>query len=320
MESIVRSQWCYEKPITNDLGYVGACSEIAFNDAVCSMKGPSSPEKIIVPPRKCAFPPEKPAKEYLLKDFAGSGQVYLPPRDQCEYYVAKFFEQVHCVYWFYPAEQFHSMLDDTYVDGGVSSSGSWLCSLYSIFALGAASVCSNISHIEAFATEQMQLKADQKTPHDYLTLAKALVPRIHEEADVESIRGLAILVCTATSEPPVITANSLKSIAFQTFGFRIMSYLYIGTSIRIAFSLGFQHDKSPTLQSPVKREQNRRIWYTLVILDQEIASRCGSPCVCDERILTIHTSLPSEQVRYNGSFLALFMLALSNEAKKFTRS
>jgi hypothetical protein len=94
-----------------------------------------------------------------------------------------------------------------------------------------------------------------------------------------------------------------------------MSYLCIGTSIRIAFSLGFQHDKSPTLQSAVKREQNRRIWSTLIILDQENASRCGSPCVCDERILTIQKSLPSEQVRYNGLFLALFMLVVSNEAK-----
>jgi len=67
--------------------------------------------------------------------------------------------------------------------------------------------------------------------------------------------------------------------------------------MQIAFSLGLQHDKSLTNQSPVTKQQNRRIWWTLYILDQEVSARCGSPCLSDERSLRIQTPLPSEQVR-----------------------
>ena len=184
---------------TDDLGYVGTCSEIAFNDAVCSLKGPpapSSPEKIIEPPRISSFPPEKPEKARPFQQVLSVEQPYLPPRDYCAYYVARFFEEVHCIYWFFPAEQFHARLDETYRDCGMTSNCSWLCALYSIFALGAASETSNSALFGELVSEESQQSPDPKTARDYLVLAKALVPLVHEEAVIDSIRGLAILVCS----------------------------------------------------------------------------------------------------------------------------
>lgn len=92
-----------------------------------------------------------------------------------------------------------------------------------------------------------------------------------------------------------------------------MSYLYIGTGIRIAYSLGFHHDKSPAAQNPMIKQQNHRIWWTLYILDQEIASRCGNPCVCDERILKIQMPLPSEKVSPTSCDYLRVLLCGSNK-------
>jgi hypothetical protein len=110
-----------------------------------------------------------------------------------------------------------------------------------------------------------------------------------------------------------------QSLALLTFRFRITSYLYMGTALQIAFSLGLQHDKSPTNQSPVTKQINRRIWWTLYIMDQEIASRCGSPCISDERSLRIQTPLPSEQVLNPGTNTPLGCLAVSTSLNRLKR-
>jgi len=116
-------------------GYVGAYAEIAFNAAVCSMKGAPSPESIIEP-SKFSFPPRALSSPNPTLDISNCGQPYLPPRDYCNYYVSRFFEQVHCIYWLYPAEEFYTRLDELYTHC-VNPSRSLLCSLYSICALGA---------------------------------------------------------------------------------------------------------------------------------------------------------------------------------------
>lgn len=85
----------------------------------------------------------------------------------------------------------------------------------------------------------------------------------------------------------------------------------MGTSIRIAFSLGLQHDKPHISQSLMTRQRNRRIWWTLYLLDQSIASRCGNPCAIDERSLGIQTAFPSEQVLNPGTNTPLGILAVS---------
>jgi len=179
-------------------GYVGAYSEIAFNSAVCTMKDPPSPEvedSKIIPPPKENFPPQKPERTKLLYEAASPTHPYLPPREYCDYYVARFFEEVHCIYWLYPIEQFHARLDDTYVTGGGTATSSWLCSLYAIFALGAASnENSQNSLLNDLISPQTRRIPDVKTSEGYLALAKALVPAVHDEADIDSIRALAILV------------------------------------------------------------------------------------------------------------------------------
>lgn len=170
------------------LGYVGAYSEIAFNAAVSSIRDPPSPEleesKIILPP-KDDFPPVKPERVKLLEEVTSPDQPYLPPRECCDYYVARFFDEVHCIYWLYPIEVFHARLDDTYMRGSSEASSSWLCSLYAICALGSASSRSSNEYGRNY---------DARSSEDYLVLAKALVPSVHDEADIDSIRALAILV------------------------------------------------------------------------------------------------------------------------------
>jgi hypothetical protein len=64
-----------------------------------------------------------------------------------------------------------------------------MCSLYAIFAIGAS----------AFSEEGIQaqiplLPQDEKTSNDYIAFAKQLIPAVYDEADIDSIRALAILV------------------------------------------------------------------------------------------------------------------------------
>lgn len=158
------------------------------------MKSPRSPEEIIEPPRNYAFPPGRPERAISSRGISSSDRPYLPSREYCSYYVAKYFEEVHCVYWFFPAEQFHSRLEDTYAYGLEAANSSWLCSLYSIFALGAASRDSGDLLFNEMVPIKKRSNPDTMTTHDYLALAKSLIPRIHEEADIESIRALGVLV------------------------------------------------------------------------------------------------------------------------------
>jgi len=77
---------------------------------------------------------------------------------------------------------------------------------------------------------------------------------------------------------------------------RVSAYLYIGASVQMAFSLGLHRDQLAESASNMEREQNRRIWWTLFILDQELASRGGSPTIIDERFTKVETPMSSEQV------------------------
>lgn len=86
---------------------------------------------------------------------------------------------------------------------------------------------------------------------------------------------------------------------------RVSSQLYMGASIQMAFSLGLHRDQFPDTCSSLEREQYRRIWWTLFTLEQEVASRGGSPALVDERLLKIDTPLPSEQVSAGGLQMCL---------------
>jgi hypothetical protein len=77
---------------------------------------------------------------------------------------------------------------------------------------------------------------------------------------------------------------------------RVSAYLYMGASVQMAFSLGLHRDQLSESGTATEREENRRIWWTLFQLDQEISSRGGSPTVVDERFTKVTTPMPSEQV------------------------
>jgi hypothetical protein len=95
------------------------------------------------------------------------------------------------------------------------------------------------------------------------------------------------------------SANLVQSIAMENLCSRVSAYLYIGASVQMAFSLGLHRDQLAESATTLEREQNRRIWWTLFILDQELASRGGSPSIIDERFTKVTTPASSEQVRFH---------------------
>lgn len=115
----------------------------------------------------------------------------MPPRQLCMDYVTRFFDQVHCTFWFYSAEQFYPSLDQTLEESGATASASWLCALYSIFAMG------SMRSREGPPESRPQ---DPKTPLDYLGMARDLSAMAIEEADLDSVVAFGIMVCN-TSTP-----------------------------------------------------------------------------------------------------------------------
>ncbi|KAF2178990.1 aldehyde dehydrogenase-like protein [Zopfia rhizophila CBS 207.26] len=273
---------CMMKDSRGRYRYIGAHSDIPFNASVCSIADDSSQKSsaIITPPKVGSFPPAFPESPESLHLPNQDDSTYLPPRKACDYYVSRFLEEVHCTHWFYSVETFHSRVENTYTSSVSTRTSSWLCSLYAIFAIGAADPQRDEN---SHKVASLNRPHDQKTSSDYIALAKRLIPAVYEEADIDSIRALAIL-----------------SIAFENHCSRVTSYLYMGASIQMAYSLGLHRDQLPESGRSMEREQNRRVWYTLYTLDHEIASRGGSPNLIDERMLKIETTFPSEQMLYPG--------------------
>lgn len=186
-------------------------------------------------------------------------------------YVSRFFDQIHCIYWFYSAEQFYTRMDHTIESKGTMASSSWLCALYCIFALG--------SMRAADANPLSPLEQDTKTSLDYLTLAKDLSTAAADEADVDSIKAFGLLSLTTHATCYSITA-----------------YLHLGTAVRIGYSLGLHRDVSLRDKDSLERERGRRLWWTIYVLDQEMASRFGYPCSIVENAIFMRTPLATEQI------------------------
>lgn len=151
---------------------------------------PAHADPIIIPPLKSGLlPPTSP------EDMADSRRErkYLPPKQLGMEYVARFFDQIHCIYWFYSTEQFYPRLDETYESEGRTASPSWLCSLYSIFAMG--------SMRPANAPPTRNGLADSKTPLEYCSLARDLLAAAADEAGVDSIKAFALLVSECRFSP-----------------------------------------------------------------------------------------------------------------------
>ncbi|KAI8943693.1 hypothetical protein NX059_001676 [Plenodomus lindquistii] len=259
--------------------YLGTHSEIPFNAAVVTLGSQRRNPSIIPGPRVGSYPPtlsiSSPATDVGVEE-----PYYLPPRELCDIYVSRFLEDVHCTHWLYPVENLLRRVDSTYSETAPSCSSSWMCSLYTMFAIGAANY---IGEHGRSPPPDWPAAMDQKTSEDYITLAKQLIPVVYDEADIDSIRALAIM-----------------SLAMENMCSRVSAYLYMGASIQMAFSLGLHRDQLPEGGSSVEREQNRRIWWTLFLLDQEISMRGGSPTVVDERFTKVTTAMSSEQILYPG--------------------
>lgn len=257
------------------LGYIGAYSEIPFNDAVCTMNMDRSStldgSKFISPLRTETYPPSASEAKNSSQRLPSSSP-YLPPRQYCDYYVTRFFQDVHCVYWLFPIDQFFNRLDETYRKNNASSM-SWLCCLYSIFALSAASSSGRLW--DKAILGKANKATDTKSSLDYLALAKDLVPLMYEEADVDTIRALAIL-----------------TLALQSTGLLLASWFQLGICVQIARSLGISYDHPSASQNPVSREQNRRIWWTLYLLDLSLASFGGNAFLIDK----VQTPMPCDVV------------------------
>ena len=182
---------CMMKDSRGKFRYVAAHSEIPFNAAVATLGMQRRNPAIIPPPRVGVYPPNISASS-PSKSSSPHDNFFLPPRELCDIYVSRYLEEVHCTYWLFPVEDLLLRIGSTYREGvSSSSSSSWMCSLYTILAIGAA----NYMRISGNTPPPGSPAAfDSKTSEDYITLAKELIPAVYDEADVDSIRALAIMV------------------------------------------------------------------------------------------------------------------------------
>ncbi|RTE73716.1 hypothetical protein BHE90_011853 [Fusarium euwallaceae] len=138
----------------------------------------------------------------------------LPSKDIVLACSARYFEEVHSMYWLFSSEDFYLRLENTYSDPEGPCSNSWLCSLHSLVALCISGMpaSDDLSHAQL--------------AHTSLDSAKLYASRVTDEADIDSIRALLLL-----------------ALALQSNGYLNAAYLQIGTAARIAFSLGLHLDK-----------------------------------------------------------------------------
>lgn len=282
------------------IGYVGADSSVRFANAVAQghrRKNGDHPAAIMVPLVRSRLPPATPEESvghgdgsdglptptpaggYHLPSPAhrwqhqDNNRVYLPDRAVCQRYAMRFFDEIQSIYWFYSPEQFYTLVDATYADPrGSSSSASWLCSLYSIF-----SICSATAHSPSPSPRRSSHDSSNTcSSAEYLALAKSLSTAVCDAADADAVRALALL-----------------SLALHSACYTVTAYLTVGTTVRMAYSLGLHRDISPPPPPPpsrpaggvdsVARARLHRLWWTVYQLDQEVASQLGYPCAvpCD---------------------------------------
>ncbi|KAK3317326.1 putative fungal-specific transcription factor [Cercophora scortea] len=200
-------------------------------------------------------------------------RIYLPPRDVCQRYALRFFDEIQSIYWFYSPEQFYTLVDRTYLPGGAeASSASWLCSLYCIFA-----ICSARDESKTHSPSD----GDEKTSSEYLAMAKALGLQVCDEADTDAVRAL-----------------SLMSLALHSACYFVTAYLIIGMTVRMAYTLGLHRDISLTARAAdsVSRARWHRLWWTIYLVDQEVAIQLGYPCAIVDSVAGIQTPLSCESI------------------------
>jgi hypothetical protein len=195
---------CMMKDSRGRFRYVGAHSEIPFNAAVVTLGTARRNPAIIPPPKLGSYPPTLAAAPSPSTYPELEEAFNLPARHLCDLYVARFLEDVHCTHWLYSVEDLLHRVDDTYSESAPSSSSSWMCSLYAIFAIGAA----NYDGANGKSpSPHSPAASDRKNSEDYIALAKQLIPTVYDEADVDSIRALAIMVSASYPQQSVANAT-----------------------------------------------------------------------------------------------------------------
>ncbi|KAK0637354.1 fungal-specific transcription factor domain-containing protein [Bombardia bombarda] len=229
--------------------YVGADSSIRWNHAV---------HFTIIPPLKIGLlPPTTPENDNSKRSGGGcpgnrnnnilrDEPMYMPLRQLRMAYAARFFDQIHCL------------------------SSSWLCAMYSVFAMGSTRPRDEVS-------------ADTKTSLDYLSMAQELSTAAADEADMDSIKAFGLL-----------------SLAAHATCYSVTAYLLLGTAVRIGFSLGLHRDVSPRSKDSLERERCRRLWWTIYTLDHEMASRFGYPCSIVDDAVFMRAPPATEQILNPG--------------------
>ncbi|RMJ09838.1 hypothetical protein CDV36_010537 [Fusarium kuroshium] len=198
----------------------------------------------------------------------------LPSKDIVLACSARYFEEVHSMYWLFSSEDFYLRLENTYWDPEGPCSNSWLCSLHSLVALCISGMpaSDDLSHAQL--------------AHTSLDSAKLYASRVTDEADIDSIRALLLL-----------------ALALQSNGYLNAAYLQIGTAARIAFSLGLHLDKYSSSDSLVSKAYGRRLWWTLFLFDHDISLQMGKPSMSGSSDDCYwRPPLPSEQIVSPGSY------------------
>ena len=157
--------------------------------------GKSLATNIIGPPKLGSYPPPVMTAASTLSpgsDDNSPDSFHLPRREIANHYISRFLEDVHCTHWFYPIETFLCRVERTYSGDEPDVSNSWMCSLYAIFAIGAANYKDPTG--KKLMTRGSPAAEDENTSTDYINLAKQLIPNVYDEADLDSIRAMAIMV------------------------------------------------------------------------------------------------------------------------------
>ena len=291
IDSLHQQLGCMMQDSTGEYRYMSAVTGFSFNAAVRDLSERTSIPKtdadrdLIPPMRTVALPPTTPQSPQ-----AANTQCYvkMPSRTLGYQYVNQYFREVHCLYWLYSTEQFHTRFENSYSSS--QQTASWVCSLYAIYALAAQ------------RSPQDDREPDERNASEYLALAKSMVPQVCDEADLDSIRALILL------------ATALQSHCFST-----SAYLHVGIAVRIAQSLGLHMDKYALSHGFVEREHARRIWWTLYIFDAEMSLRCGKPRAIVAEPSTRQAPLPSEQILNPGPNMPSGYLEISRALTQLTQ-
>ncbi|KAH7143451.1 hypothetical protein EDB81DRAFT_934664 [Dactylonectria macrodidyma] len=274
--------------------YVGESSSYLFHSAVRLLKRPRQPDapksQILAPLTATEVVPP-PTPEASLGVKYTPRQINLPYRELCNRCIGRFFRDVHSIYWFFSAEQLHTTLDRIYSGDATAATPATLCSLYSILALTCES-----------ETQNEWSNTSMRPSVTYLTLAKALVPTLCDDADTDSIRALCLLGL---------------SLSCSMFG--NTAYIYVGSAARIAFTLGLHARDAVESGHGVQEQVNVRLFCSLYLLDLDTALCYGNPPAIDEGIVRNLPKIPSEHILSPGSNMPLNYLETSCKLAKLRR-